>query len=207
MAKSTEFEDRVEVLLERAPESLPIWEELRSVGSRRAIAQVNHAAAARMFVHNAPLDGTLGALGWMVYWIMRYVPISTGGPIPYDVSSIRAGLDDAWSVAQKHGHIKDLLAAMRCELLQYERQQGRIRLLYNGCPERALLDDNRTARSRTSGEYIPDLPIKPHSPNQKRLRETRGDSGWFVRWVSGALVLGGTFAMQHVPYSYIGLFP
>ena len=166
------FEAKIEDLLEGVPESLPVWEALTQWGTQRAIAQVNYEVAT---ADKDKQSDFVAALDWMVYWIMRYVPDPDGTIAFGDEANEWPDMDEAWTVAKKHGQVKNLLQGVKSELLKYEYDHGRIRLPYNGHPELALLGRSLAIREATEG-----FGFKPNMPDLGRwLVKTEGQENWF----------------------------
>ena len=130
---------RLKSLIENVSMSLSLWKQLGQGDPQRAIADANYEAV-RPELSGVEAQRRVGALPWMVYWLMRYGhnPQTAGqGDESFDVLP---GIDRAWSVAKNHSYMKNLLEGVKSGLLMCESQGDRIRLSYAGNRELDLLD-------------------------------------------------------------------
>ena len=136
----------LERLLERVPNSIPLWDHLGRGDPQSAIAEASYEAI-RPGLPLKDISGRSAALAWVVYWLMRYGHGPRSRNQRVDSLSLLPGFVEAWSLAEHHKSVKDLLSQVEFGVRGYEHKDGVIRLPYNGHPGLALLEKYLTLKA------------------------------------------------------------
>ena len=99
----------LERLLESVPSSMPLWEHLGRGDPQSAIAEASYEAI-RPGVPRGDIPRRSDALAWLVYWLMRFGHGPRWRNQRVDSLSLLPGFQEAWSLAEHHKSVKDLLS-------------------------------------------------------------------------------------------------